>query len=1237
MSRQREVTGTFLRERFVFESGDSRTIIADVQTADGSLTIKGDGAEGEFVPGLEYRFYGHFTEYHNRKSGQNERQFRFSTYVVNEPATSEGIVAYLKQCDGIGPATAWAMWERYQSDAVRMLREEPEAVSREISRFKLEKARSASEYLKAFESIEKTKIDLIGLLNGRNFPKKTVDRAIQKWGSAAAAVIRRDPHYLMTFRGCGFLGTDKMYTSIGLNPFRLKRQALCAWYSIARDRDGHTWFNSSLTKQAIRSAISGDEVRVDDAIELALRAKSLSARSENGVLWLAEGRKARAEESLARFLDDARIESETNSHWPDVSMLLGVSDHQRDELAKALEGCVGVLCGSPGTGKSYTAGAVLRLIVETFGIHAVAAAAPTGKAAVRLTESLQQHGVPIQATTIHRLLQIDSTEDGDWEFRFNESNPLPHRFVLIDEMSMVDATLCSQLLAARSAGTCFLFLGDVNQLAPVGHGAPLRDMIAAGIPCGELREIRRNSGRIVQACAEIRDHQRFTASQRMDIESGENLLVLQKHAPQEQITALEDFLNRLRLTGADPVWDCQVLTPMNKKSELSRRELNKRLQGFLNPDGIRIAGNPFRVGDKVINLKNGWFPFYGMPPRGMDTPAWMPRSDQWSSFEYEDHDAAITAAIAIDPDARQREHDEWRRSWDRLPVVNSEGKVFVANGELAEVLQVEQSRTIVRLQSPDRTIIIPHGAKEENNTEEGGDDSASEDSGSMGSWDLGQSISIHKCVAPETLVETSQGLLPICEIAPTGMIAGPVGASEYGEMVAYQSASCRRILTEDGYEITVSDNHRCEVWDGHSWVLREAIELKGGDFVRQRLGVTIEPSCRVILSSVACRRGSPCQFPVDVTPQLAEFFGLMVADGTIFRGGIRLAKAQKETVERFTHLASSLFGVDRPELIYTPGKETGFWTAEICSAHLESWLRKIGGMSPHAKMVPSCILRSCSMAHADFLRGLFEDGSVHVRNDKLDHINWTTSSADLCRTVHLMLLRLGIVAEVSIRRNQHVLYIYSADAKRFASSIGMVSDEKHRRLLLPTYGDGEESSRVRVPVCVDHVRKNRELFVKAIGKANYKNILQRGYISRRIADRCSHLLGTNSDCRSWHYSRIESVSHCTGPVMCVAVPKQGRFLQAGFPWSNSQGSEWPWVIVMLDPAARRMMSRNLIYTAISRAKKGCLLIGPKSLADEACRKNGLQRKTLLVERLRDLANPPIQLNDDELDQIFGEL
>ncbi len=745
MSRQREVTGTFLRERFAFESGDNRTIIADIQTADGSLTVKGDGAEGEFAPGLEYRFYGHFTEYHNRKSGLNERQFRFSTYVVNEPATSEGVVAYLKQCDGIGPATAWAMWERYQSDAVRMLREEPEAVSREISRFKLDKARSASEYLKSFASIEKTKIDLIGLLNGRNFPKKTVDRAIQKWGSAAASVIRRDPHYLMAFRGCGFQNTDKMYCAIGRNPFRLKRQALCAWYSIASDRDGHTWFNSSMTKQAIRSAISGDDVRVDDAIELALRARSLSARSENGVWWLAEGRKARAEERLARYLDDAREESATASLWPDVSMLLGVSDHQRDELTKALTGCIGILCGSPGTGKTHTAGAILRLIVEVFGAHCVAAAAPTGKAAVRLTESLQEHGVPIQASTIHRLLQIDSTEDGDWEFRFNETNPLPHRFVLVDEMSMVDTTLCSQLLAARSAGTCFLFLGDVNQLAPVGHGAPLRDMIAAGIPCGELREIRRNSGRIVQACAEIRDHQRFTASPRMDIESGENLLVLQKHTTQEQVAALEDFLDRLRQTGADPVWDCQVLTPMNKKSELSRKELNKRLQGFLNPDGVRIAGNPFRVGDKVINLKNGWFPFYGMPPRGTAMPEWIPSSDSWSSFEHENLDDAIAASIAIDPEVRQREYDEWRRSWDRLPVVNSEGKVFVANGELAEVLQVEQARTIVRLQSPDRTIVIPHGAKEESSPEEGGnDDTASEDSGSVGSWDLGQAVSIHK-------------------------------------------------------------------------------------------------------------------------------------------------------------------------------------------------------------------------------------------------------------------------------------------------------------------------------------------------------------------------------------------------------------------------------------------------------------------------------------------------------------
>lgn len=689
MARQREIVGVFQGEKIAFENGDTRVVIGSVATESGDVVIKGEAAVGELKPGIEYRFYGHTVNHW--KHGQ---QFAFASYVVQEPATAEGVVAYLRQCDGIGPSTAWAMWDVFGPDAVRKLREDPIGVATAVPRFSAAKARAASDFLSQFASVERAKLDLIALMNGRGFPKKTIDRAIQKWGSAAAHIIRRDPHYLMAFRGCGFLGTDKMYCEIGRNPARIKRQALCAWHAISRDQEGHTWFPLSQAHQAIRASVAGASPRPERATELALRSGMLELKHDRGSEWIAEGRKARSEERLARFLDDARRES---SFWPDVLQLVGVSDHQREELAKALSGPVGILCGSPGTGKTHTAGALLRRIVDLFGLECVAACAPTGKAAVRLTESLLKHEVPLQATTIHRLLEISSSEDGGWNFLHNERNPLPFRFVLIDESSMIDTDLAASLLAARAPGTCFLFLGDTNQLAPVGHGAPLRDMIAAGMPCGELREIQRNSGRIVKTCAEIRDHRRFSAAPKFDLDAGENLMVLQKNDPDEQVAALTNFLNRLRSTGHDATWDVQVLTAMNKKSKLARKPLNAVLQGFLNPDGERVSGNPFRLGDKVINLKNGWFP-------------------------------------SLDP---------------THPEVNDDGKVFVANGELAEVVKIEPARTIVRLRSPDRTVIIPHGQKEEADEEKAGDDGASDSAGAASSWDLGYAISTHKSQGSE--------------------------------------------------------------------------------------------------------------------------------------------------------------------------------------------------------------------------------------------------------------------------------------------------------------------------------------------------------------------------------------------------------------------------------------------------------------------------------------------------------
>lgn len=165
------------------------------------------------------------------------------------------------------------------------------------------------------------------------------------------------------------------------------------------------------------------------------------------------------------------------------------TDDQREAAKMVAKQSFSIITGGPGTGKTFTVVKILALLQELAEqpLH-IALAAPTGKAAMRLQESIGfskaklpcseaiKNRIPETVTTLHRLLGAMPPSP---YFRHNADKPLVYDLVVVDEASMVDLALMSKLLDALKPGARLILLGDKDQLASVESGAVLADLAMA--------------------------------------------------------------------------------------------------------------------------------------------------------------------------------------------------------------------------------------------------------------------------------------------------------------------------------------------------------------------------------------------------------------------------------------------------------------------------------------------------------------------------------------------------------------------------------------------------------------------------------------------------------------------------------------------------------------------------------------------------------------------------------------
>jgi exodeoxyribonuclease V alpha subunit len=607
----------------------------------------------DFIRGTEYLFSGAVEVY------RGQPQFKFTGFTrPNRELTDGEYLAYLSSCRALSPVAVRELFKHYGHATIDQLKISPAEC---VAHLKLINSRiaatvesitTAANYFRDREGLQSAIAEVTGLLAGvGGFPKSLPDAVVGKWGVGAADKIRRNPYLLMKhFTGVGFAKADALYTSLGLPPNKLRRQALAAWNAVSEAEDGDTWMPVSVAVNGIKAKVSGvDKTRAAAAIRLACKFDLLATYTDDdGREWIAEGTSAAEEAELAALIliamDEPNPWEQITNHPQAAERFATLSDHQRDELLGALTSSIAGLTGGPGTGKTYTAAPLVKLCIDVFGEKAVAITALAGKAAQRSTESLQEYGISIRARTTHSLLRVEhfGGKGQSQVFEFNASRKLPAKVIIVDEVSLDNVSILLAVFRARAPGTAVLLIGDKGQLLPIGGGAPLRDLERAGVPFARLTETHRNAGTVVRICeaigkglrvveggypvrAGLEDQPlniyspnyigRFASPAALDINAAKpvNLAHLHASAPEVVVERVIEAIQIIRdKFHADPVWELQIIVARNGEAKEpainSRIGLNTILQGVLNAEGVPVGESKYRINDKCIQLENESLP-----------------------------------------------------------------------------------------------------------------------------------------------------------------------------------------------------------------------------------------------------------------------------------------------------------------------------------------------------------------------------------------------------------------------------------------------------------------------------------------------------------------------------------------------------------------------------------------------------------------------------------------------------
>ena len=592
-------------EGIIYSNEENGYTVCDLGTEDGEL-ITVAGVLPYVAEGDSLAVYGKWV--HNPKYG---RQFSVERFEKSLPADKASMLRYLasRAIKGIGPKTAQRIIEKFGEDAFDVIENHPEWLT-DISGISRKKAEEISQDFK-----EKAGMRSAMIFFRDFFGAAVTVKIFNKWGSRSVDIAKKNPYRLCDeIEGIGFERADSMAQKLGLGTDSPERTDSGVIYllSVSERNGGHTCLPREKLAEASAQMLGASTEQTEEAISRLLLADRLKYSLFDGVKYIYRAETYEQENFIAErlsYLD--RVCAAINTE--DIGSLIVKTELengmtyaalQRQAIADALVSGVTVLTGGPGTGKTTVVRALIS-IFENMGFD-VALAAPTGRAAKRLSESTSR-----EARTIHRLLEMGyAGDDSAARFARDRDNLLEEDIIIVDEASMIDNALMAALLEAVKPGARVIIIGDADQLPSVGSGNVLRDIIDSGrFSTIRLTEIFRQA----QKSLIVTNAHRINNGEMPDlsVKNGDFFFLPRATDREIALTVADLYANRLpKAYGENCVQGIQVISP-SRRGEAGSESLNILLQSALNPPSgakreYKYREIIYREGDRVMQIRNNY-------------------------------------------------------------------------------------------------------------------------------------------------------------------------------------------------------------------------------------------------------------------------------------------------------------------------------------------------------------------------------------------------------------------------------------------------------------------------------------------------------------------------------------------------------------------------------------------------------------------------------------------------------